>query len=293
MRKRDVVAWVGLIALYVALAWAVSFQFEDCGSAKALADLDLRQDWVIRQQDEVSENLLRRMTRLEEQVYTQPGIADNIEAVRSAVVHVRKDGVCQGSGVILSSDGIVMTAKHVTGSTGGSYTITLDDRKTEYTVKYVIEDKENDIAFLQLDPNGATLPYAELSEDTARVGDMVFIGGSPFGFENINTFTTGIISADQRELIGPYDWHLMVQTDAAANPGNSGGPVFNMQNEVVGVLVAGYNATLNYSVPVARFRDTIEDVRNWFRLQRFNVVDDSRTPIVEYGVYGSPRDGSD
>jgi len=226
-----------------------------------------------------------------------PGISRNIQAVRSAVVHVRKDGVCQGSGVILSADGIVMTAKHVTGGTAGSYTVTLDDRKTEYSVKYVIEDKENDIAFLQLDNDthgGTDLPHAVLSRKAPRVGDMVFIGGSPFGFENINTFTTGIISADQRELGGPYDWHLMVQTDSAANPGNSGGPVFNMRNEVIGVLVAGYNATLNYSVPVARFRDTIEDVRNWFRLQRFNVIEESPFgPGITVGYYGAPLDGTD
>jgi len=228
-----------------------------------------------------------------ERVRSASSISQNIQAVRSAVVHISKDGVCQGSGVILSADGIVMTAKHVTGGTAGSYTITLDDRETEYSVKYVIEDKENDIAFLQLDPNGATFPYVELSRKDPRVGDMVFIGGSPFGFENINTFTTGIISADQREFGGPFDWHCMVQTDAAANPGNSGGPVFNMKNEVIGVLVAGYNATLNYSVPVARFRDTIGDVRNWFRLQRFRVVDDKPAPVVQHDRYGVPADGTD
>ncbi len=218
-----------------------------------------------------------------------PGISQNIETVRSSVVHVRKDGVCQGSGVVLSADGIVMTAKHVTDGTPGTYTITLDDRTTEYKVKYVIEDKENDIAFLQLDLSNSAelLPYATLSKRASHVGDMVFIGGSPFGIKNINTFTTGIISADQREFGGPYDWHLMVQTDSAANPGNSGGPVFNMRNEVIGVLVAVHNATLNYSVPVAQFRDTIEDVRNWFRLQRFDVIDGAPEPAVQYDRYGA------
>lgn len=225
-----------------------------------------------------------------------PGIANNVETVRPSVVHILKEGECQGSGVILSADGIVMTAKHVTDSTYGKYMVTLDDQETVYTTKYVIEDKENDIAFLWLDlPKGTKLPFVKLHSGKPRVGDQIFIGGSPFGKGNINTFTTGIVSAENRELDGDYDWHVMVQTDSAANPGNSGGPVFNMDNEVIGVLVAGYNATLNYSVPVARFRDTIETVRNWFRLQRFDVVEKKEiVPKMEvYNPYGRPMDGTD
>jgi len=227
--------------------------------------------------------------------WKSPGIAENIEAVRGAVVHVRKENVCQGSGVILSDDGIVMTAKHVTDGTYGEYTVTLDDQKTTYPVKYAIEDTENDIAFLKLElPKGTKLPFAELSPGTPRVGDQVFIGGSPYGFEQINTFSWGIISADGREFGGPYDWHVMLQSDASASPGNSGGPVFNMRNEVIGVLVAGMHGTLNFSVPVVRFRDTIEDVRNWFRLQRFDVVEKKEQVEVVYPAYsGSPLDGTD
>lgn len=227
---------------------------------------------------------------------TNPGIADNIEAVRGAVVHIQKTDGCQGSGVILSEDGIVMTAKHVTGGTYGEYTITLDDQKTTYKAKYVIEDKENDIAFLWLElPKGTTLPFAKLYSNKPRVGDQIFIGGSPFGKRNINTFSTGIVSAENRDFGGAYDWHVMVQTDSSAGPGNSGGPVFNMDNAVVGVLVAGHNSTLNYSVPVAQFRDTIYDVRTWFRLQRFDVIKKEKIsmPISVYNPYGRPLDGSD
>jgi len=216
-----------------------------------------------------------------------PGISQNIQEVRPAVVHVRKDGVCQGSGVILSSDGIVMTARHVTGGTHGDYTVTLDNG-TELGVKYVIEDKENDVAFLWLDlPRDIKLPHVKLSDRDPKVGDFVYIGGSPFGFDNFNTFTWGMISAKDREFGGPHDWHVMMQTDSAANPGNSGGPVFNMDNEVVGVLVGGYNPTLNYSVPVARFRETIGDVRIWFALMRFKVVEDKPDPVVQYDRYGA------
>jgi len=223
-----------------------------------------------------------------------PGISANIQEVRPAVVHILKKGECQGSGAIISEDGIVFTAKHVTDGRPGEYTVTLDDAN-EYPVKCVIEDKENDIAFLWLDlPRGKKLPYVKLSERDPVVGDFVYIGGSPFGFGNFNTFTWGMISAKDRELGGPYDWHVMVQTDSAANPGNSGGPVFNMDNEVIGVLVAGYNATLNYSVPVARFRETIDDVRTWFALMRFRTIEKVPVapPAVDHYNY-APIDGSD
>jgi len=210
-------------------------------------------------------------------------IANNIEAVRPGTVHILKRGTCQSSGAIISSDGIVFTAKHVTNRQAGEYKVTLDDGR-KFEVKAVIEDTINDIAFMQLDlPRDVKLPYVKLSQTDPRVGDMVIIGGSPFGIENFNTFTFGIVSADSRELGGPYDWHVMMQTDSAANPGNSGGPVFNIRNEVIGVLVAGYNDTLNYSVPVARFRRTIELARQMLAMQRFKTIKEA--PVVEYGRY--------
>lgn len=220
-------------------------------------------------------------------------IAGNVEKVRPAVVHIAKLGICQGSGAIIGSEGIVMTARHVTDGMPGEYEVTLDDGR-KFPVKYVVEDKENDIAMLQLDlPKGVTLPTVKLSANDPRVGDPVFIMGSPYGYGNFNSVTLGIISAGGREIGGPYDWFVMMQSDAAAFPGNSGGPTFDMSNEVVGVLVAGQGEGLNFSVPVVRFRDTIEDVRNWFRLQRFDVVEEEERVEVLYGPYGQPIDGTD
>jgi len=220
-------------------------------------------------------------------LHTPPmfSIASNVEAVRTGTVHILKQGECQGSGAIISPDGIIFTAKHVTDGRAGEYTVTLDDGR-EFDVKAVIEDGENDMAFMLLDvPKGTKLPYVRLSHVDPRVGDMVVIGGSPFGIENFNTFTLGVVSAKGRELGGKYDWHVMTQTDSAANPGNSGGPVFNMRNEVIGVLVAGYNATLNYSVPVARFRDTIRTIRNLLYMQRFQEVEEVYEADIEWGAY--------
>lgn len=221
-------------------------------------------------------------------------IADEVSSVRNSVVHIEKDGVCQGSGCVVSEDGIIFTAKHISDNTYGTYTVTLDDGR-EYNVKYVIEDTENDITFMKLDlPVDVKLQSAKLaSEDTLRVGDGVFIFGSPLGKININTVSTGILSAIDRDLYNRpgwehykrYTWHVMLQSTSPAFPGNSGGPVFNMNGEVIGVLVAGQAETLNFSVPVCRFRETIDVVRTWFELCRFNVVENVEEVVPTYDPY--------
>lgn len=217
-------------------------------------------------------------------IFKDPGrnLADVVEAVRPAVVHVEKLGNCEGSGCLISPDGIIFTAKHVSGSAAGDYKVTLDDGRV-FRVLYVIEDRQNDIAFMKLDLAGAepNLPFARMGDEgTMRVGDSLFIFGSPLGRENINTVSTGILSAKDRNLhdrrdFGPYrryNWHVMLQTTSPAFPGNSGGPCFNVAGEVIGVLVAGYAETLNFAVPIARFSDQVETIRRWFELSRWKVV---------------------
>lgn len=215
------------------------------------------------------------------QVQVQFGVADQVEAVRGSVVHVLKEGVCEGSGCVISADGIVFAAKHVTDGKPGSYVVTTDDGK-KYKVKSVVEDREHDVAFLKLDlPAGSKLSPARLADLSAmRVGDPLFIMGSPLGFDNFNSVSLGILSARQRDIDATtpggygYGWRVTFQSDATAEPGNSGGPVFNLDGEVIGVLVAGVDSTVNYSVPVAVFADDVDTVRAWFELSRFQVVPD-------------------
>ena len=218
------------------------------------------------------------------------GIAEQVAAVRSSVVHVSKDGVCQGSGCILTPDGIIFSAKHVTdGDLDAAYTVTLDDGR-KFKAKYALEDREADIAYLKLDLAGAepNLSCARLAPvDTLRAGDPVFVFGSPLGYENFNTVSLGIVSAlhrnlDERQGWGEYkkyQWHAMIQSTSPSFPGNSGGPCFNMRGEVVGVLVAGQAETLNFSVPVVYLREKVDTVRQWFDLCRLRVLlDDKPTP---------------
>lgn len=207
------------------------------------------------------------------------GIANQVASVRNTVVHIEKDGECQGSGCIITSDGIIFTAKHVTDG-GGKFTITLDNGD-KYHTQRCIESTEFDVAFLKIEPN-EPLEYASLSPLTnMRVGDPVFIMGSPFGKDNFNSVSLGILSYMQRDLDGEkpygYGWKVTFQTDATAEPGNSGGPVFDISGRVIGVLVAGMDATVNYSVPVGVFTEDTDMVKLWFELAKFKIPE---PPVV-------------
>lgn len=234
----------------------------------------------------------------QERSASEYGISTEVEQVRSSVVHIARVNEWQGSGCIISPDGIIFTAKHVSGSSWGDFEVTLDNGD-KYGIKHIIEDRENDLAFMLLDlPEGVKLPYAKLAqEDDLRVGDGLFIFGSPLGWNNFNSVSLGILSGVDRELYDrrgwerykEYEWHMMLQSTSPAFPGNSGGPVFNMDCEVIGVLVAGEAETLNFSVPVARFKDTIETVREMFKMDRFTPVRPEPEPEYEYEVYSNRK----
>ena len=134
-----------------------------------------------------------------------------------------------GSGFIVSADGVILTNAHVVDD-ADEVSVKLTDRR-EFTAKVLGVDKTTDIAVLKIQASG--LPYVKVGDPrTTKVGEWVVAIGQPFGFEN--TVTAGIVSAKSRSL--PGDSYVpFIQTDAAVNPGNSGGPLFNLKGEVIGV----------------------------------------------------------
>jgi len=134
-----------------------------------------------------------------------------------------------GSGFIVSADGIVLTNAHVVDG-ADTVTVTLTDKR-EFTAKVLGSDRTTDIAVLKIDAK--SLPYVTIGDPAAmRVGEWVVAIGAPFGLDN--TVTAGIVSAKGRSLPGDAAVPF-IQTDAAVNPGNSGGPLFNLKGEVVGI----------------------------------------------------------
>ena len=133
----------------------------------------------------------------------------------------------QGSGFIISADGYVITNAHVVAD-ADEVNVTLTDKR-EFKAKVIGTDQRTDVAVLKIDTTG--LPKVNIGDsDKVRVGEWVLAIGSPFGFEN--TVTAGIVSAKSRDT---GDFVPLIQSDAAVNPGNSGGPLFNGKGEVIGI----------------------------------------------------------
>jgi serine protease Do len=155
----------------------------------------------------------------------------------------------EGSGFIVSPDGIILTNAHVVRD-ADEVTVKLTDRR-ELKAKVVGIDPATDIAVLRI--NARNLPVVKLGDPAnTRVGDWVIAIGSPFGFEN--SVTAGIISAKGRSL--PGDTYVpFIQTDVAVNPGNSGGPLFNLAGEVIGINSQIYSRSggyqgLSFAIPI-------------------------------------------
>ena len=155
----------------------------------------------------------------------------------------------QGSGFILREDGIVLTNAHVIDG-ADEVTVKLTDKR-EFKAKVLGADKTTDVAVLKIDARN--LPTLKVGNSlNAKVGEWVLAIGSPFGFES--SATAGIISAKSRSL--PDDTYVpFIQTDVAVNPGNSGGPLFNMAGEVIGINSQIYSRTggyqgLSFAIPI-------------------------------------------
>ena len=148
-----------------------------------------------------------------------------------------------GSGVIVGSDGTIVTSNHVVKGSD-KITIVLSDRR-EFEGHVEKSDERFDLAVLKVDTKGAALPSLELRDsDTLEVGDLVLAVGNPFGVGQ--TVTSGIISALSRSSADVSDYQFFIQTDAAINPGNSGGALVDMQGKLIGINTAIFSRSGGY-----------------------------------------------
>jgi len=165
-----------------------------------------------------------------------------------------------GSGFIISADGYVLTNAHVVES-ADEITVRLNDKR-EFKAKLIGSDRKSDVALLKIEASG--LPTVRIGDpNRLKVGEWVLAIGSPFGFEN--SVTAGIVSAKGRSL--PQENFVpFIQTDVAVNPGNSGGPLFNLRGEVVGVNSQIYSRTggfmgLSFAIPIDVAMDIQQQLR--------------------------------
>lgn len=173
-----------------------------------------------------------------------------------------------GSGFILSADGLIVTNNHVIEGADEISVIMHDDSRLK--AKVVGRDAKTDLALLRV-KSSKPLPFVKFgNSDKSRVGDWVVAIGNPFGLGG--TVTAGIISARARNInAGPYD--DFIQTDASINRGNSGGPMFNLQGEVIGINTAifspsGGSVGIGFSIPANLAKPVIDQLKEFGRARR-------------------------
>jgi serine protease Do len=202
-----------------------------------------------------------------------------------------------GSGFIISPDGYIVTNNHlIQGLTGtgtvDTITVTTTDRH-EYPARIVGRDETSDLALLKID--GRNLPFVRWGDSTkARVGDWVIAMGEPYGLGG--TVTAGIISAIHRSITGSGAYDRYIQTDAAINMGNSGGPMFDLDGNVIGINSAlisptGASVGIGLAIPAEAAKPVIDSLMKGQRPQRgylgvsLQPVDEDLAP-----AFGIPKD---
>ncbi len=206
----------------------------------------------------------------------------------------QRPSLAQGSGFVISEDGYIVTNNHVIDDASEIEVAFDKDRK--YDAELVGTDPRTDIALLKIkNTENEKFHHVKFADTNIRVGDWVVAVGNPFGLGG--TVTAGIVSAKGRDIgSGPYDY---LQIDAAVNRGNSGGPTFNLDGDVVGVNTAIYspsggNVGIAFAVPAATAKEVVEQLkkdgtvsRGWLGVKIQNIDEDTAASIGLADAHGA------
>ena len=175
-----------------------------------------------------------------------------------------------GSGVIVGSDGVIVTNHHVIKD-AQEIRVVLSDRR-EFDAKLLLSDQRTDLAVLKIEALKEQLPMLPMGDsDGVEVGDLVLAIGNPFGVGQ--TVTSGIVSAVARTAVGVGDFRSFIQTDAAINPGNSGGALIDLDGRLVGINTAIYSQSggsigIGFAIPTALVRTILDGALHGGRIVR-------------------------
>src|SRR3954462_7798770 len=187
-----------------------------------------------------------------------------------------------GSGVVVSSDGFILTNNHVVGSINAQVSVVMPDKR-ELKAKIVGVDEFTDIALLKIEARGLpVLPWGDSSK--LKVAEWVLAIGNPFQLNQ--TVTLGIVSALGRSLGGTFaNYEDFIQTDAAINPGNSGGALVNARGELIGINTAIFSETggyqgIGFAVPSNLARHVMDDLLKYGEVQRGTISGITLQPLT-------------
>ena len=217
----------------------------------------------------VSVNVVKKMTQEELLQQQVPEILRRFFGNQVIIPQQQgpQEKTAYGSAFFISKDGYLLTNRHVIDD-ASRITITLNDRR-ELDATLVGSDERTDIALLKV--NGASFPELKIGDSNQlKVGEPVLAIGSPFGFDY--SASAGIVSAKSRNMSGETSVPF-IQTDAALNPGNSGGPLFNQRGEVVGVNSRIFSGTggymgLSFSIPIDVAMDVVQQLKTTGKVTR-------------------------
>ena len=182
-----------------------------------------------------------------------------------SIIATLKNGTATGTGIIMSESGYIITNHHVIEGAGQLSVLTHDDQ--QYPAELIGSDTISDLAVLRIEADGLTA--AEFGDsDSLRVGDSVVAIGDPLGIQLRGTMTSGIISAINRDLTVEDRKMTLIQTDAALNSGNSGGPLINCYGQVIGIntmkMGSYYAGTsvegLGFAIPISVAKPIIDEL---------------------------------
>jgi Do/DeqQ family serine protease len=211
--------------------------------------------------------LVRQASPAVVNVYTAKVTTSRATTMEQLLYGVPAQGTVQnslGSGVIVASDGVIITNNHVIQG-ADTFRVVLSDRR-EYEAELLLADARTDLAVLKIDTGTEQLPTLPFADSRGvQVGDLVLAIGNPFGVGQ--TVTNGIISATARTDVGVSDYSFFLQTDAAVNPGNSGGALINTKGELVGVNTAIYSRTggsvgIGFAIPSEMVKRVVDAAVN-------------------------------
>lgn len=266
---------------FVVLLLILAFVMGGVGGAGSL--ILLSENTAVRRWLGITESSPLNLTRTTTEklvVEESNAFIDTVKRVSPSVVSVsvKKEGVDlfgrivsqegAGTGFIITSDGLIVTNKHVVSSDSATYTVVTTDGKS-YDAKVQARDTFNDLAILKIEATG--LPVMDLGDsDAVEVGQWVVAIGNAFG-EFDNSVSVGVVSAKNRKLstdsVGSsQELTGLLQTDAAINPGNSGGPLVNLKGQVVGINTAiasttGESSGVGFAIPINSVKKAIDSVR--------------------------------
>lgn len=219
---------------------------------KVEAELQKEKEKVSKVVDEVNQSvvaIIGKNTKYREEDYIFSKFPKNLQ---------------HGSGVVISSDGRIITNNHVVDGVEDIYVVTYDGKA--YKAELLYADKDIDLALIKIDRTDLK-PIKLADEKKINVGDEVVAIGTPLFFGYRNSASTGIISGLNRPVDGTYTY---LQTDASVNPGNSGGPLVNMDCELVGINTLGYifYDGMNFSIPVDNVNYFLDHYNRFGRIKR-------------------------